>query len=69
MKNPESDLYGELAFRTEEIYENQVGPKDKNKAAIQSLSEYIYGSGGGEHIPTSWFSFITGAGKNIRDPN
>ena len=69
MKNPESDLYGELAFRTEEIYENQVGPKDKNKAAIQSLSEYIYGSGGGEHIPTSWHSFITGAGKNIRDPN
>ena len=62
MKKPESKIYGQLAFRTEEIYENQVGPKDKQAAANQAAAELIFG--GGKHVPKKWWKW--GKEKIIR---
>jgi len=62
MKKGDSKIYGQLAFRTEEIYENQRGPKDKQAATRQAVAELLFG--GGEYVPTGFMGW--GKGKTIR---
>ena len=69
MKKGDSKIYGQLAFRTEEIYENQRGTKDKQAAARQAVAELLFG--GGKHVPSTKFFGIPGTGepsKIIRNP-